>query len=301
MVTILISVILFVLIIAGAVVMVMSKSGKTRVIARNVAAAFSGLQLGLIIGGSVVVIGATEVGVPISFGRLGDPMRSGVHLKAIWTKVEKFPVRPLSAPDVEITARTSQAGQVKAVVGARWHIAPEGAREAYLQVRTGDEDRITKEVVDKALGQAVGNVFVKLDNGAATTDRTAIESGIKTELTRLAQPFGVSIDNVFVRSVEPDAKTADALARVAAQQRETEIAKESQQTATEQNKARLIDATGARSAAAQLPSGLTQAQVDALCLQVWERTAAKAIAAGQPLYTSPCGASSAVIPSAGAK
>lgn len=39
MVTILISVILFVLIIAGAVVMVMSKSGKTRVIARNVAAA----------------------------------------------------------------------------------------------------------------------------------------------------------------------------------------------------------------------------------------------------------------------
>lgn len=243
-----------------------------------------------------VVVGATDVGVPVAFGRAGDPMTSGVHAKAPWTKVETFPVRPFSVPDIEITARTSQAGQVKAIIGARWHIDPARARDTYLQIRTGDEDRISKEVIDKALGQATGNVFVAKDNMTATTDRAGVEAALLTEINRLTAPFGVTVDNVFVRSVEPDQKTADALARVAAQQRETEIATESVKTATERAKANLEDAKGVKSAAAEIPAGITPEQVHALCIQAWERTAAKAITAGAPLYTSPCGASSAIVP-----
>lgn len=244
---------------------------------------------------ATVIVGAAEVGVPITFGRAGQPLSSGFHVKAPWTAVESFPIRPFGVPDVEITARTAQAGQVKAVVGARWHVDPARARDTYLQVRTGDEDRITKEVVDKALGQATGNVFVTRDNLTATTDRRGVEEALLVEVNRLVAPFGVVADNVFVRAVEPDGKTADALARVAAQQRETEIAVESQGTAREQAKARFLEAEGLKAAAGQVPA-MSEQQVTALCLQAWERMAAKAIAAGVPLYTAPCGGSGVVIP-----
>ncbi len=252
----------------------------------GIAAALIAAVLGFF--STFTIVKAAEVGVPITFGKIGDPMPSGVHFVKPWTKVESFPTRPFGVPDVKVVARTSQAGQVTAVVGARWHVVPERAGETYLQVRTGDEERISKEVVDKALGQAIGNVFASEDNLTATTNRTGVEAALLTELRRLTEPFGIAVDNVFLRSVEPDDKTADALARVAAQQRATEIAKESEQTAIAEAARRLAEAKGLRDAAAEIPTGLTSEQVAVLCAQAWERMATKAIEAGQSLYTSPC-------------
>lgn len=243
---------------------------------------------------SFTVVKAAEVGVPITFGKIGKPMESGIHWTKPWTKVESFPIRPFGVPDVKIVARTSQAGQVTAVVGARWHVIPARATDTYLQVRTGDEERISKEVVDKAIGQAVGNVFSAKDNMTATTDRGGVEAALVAELRRLTEPFGLAIDNVFLRSVEPDAKTADALARVAAQQRATEIATEAQKTALAEAKRREIEAGALKATASEVPT-LTPEQVALLCAQTWERMAAKAIEAGTSLYTSPCGTTSPVV------
>lgn len=239
---------------------------------------------------SFTIVKAAEVGLPVTFGKVGQPMQPGAHLTAPWTSVETFPTRPFGVPDVTITARTSQAGQVKATVGARWHVLPTGARDLYLQVRTGDEQKISEQVIDKSLGQAVGNVFAAKDNMTATTDRLGVESAILAELQRLTAPYGIAIDNVFVRAVEPDAKTADALARVAAQQRATEIATEAQKTAQAEAKRREIEAGSLAATAQQVPN-LTPQQVALLCAQTWERMATKAIEAGVPLYTSPCGTS----------
>jgi hypothetical protein len=84
---------------------------------------------------------------------------------------------------------------------------------------------------------------------------------------RLVAQYGITVTNITLSSSEP-AKTADAIARIAAQ--------------------------GLRDAAARL-GDVTPAQVYALCVQAWERQQAAAIAAGQTLNAQPCGGSSAVV------
>jgi hypothetical protein len=64
-------------------------------------------------------------------------------------------------------------------------------------------------------GGAVGNVFAGEDNMTATIDRVGVERDLLAELKRLTEPFGLAVDNVFLRSVEPDAKTAQSWERMA--------------------------------------------------------------------------------------
>lgn len=245
--------------------------------------------------GCVTVVGATETGVPVSFGRVGPPMLSGFHVKAPWTKVHGLPKRPLSLDDMTVVARTGQAGQVSVTVGARWHVDPGHASDTYLQVRTGDDGKISKQVVAKALGQVVSETYVRMGNVDASRDRSGAQKEIKEQLEAAMFHYGILVDAVFLRSVEPDKVTANAIARLAAQQQETAIAREAQATAREDAKRRRIEAEGLRAAAAGIPSGVSGGQVQLLCAQAWERQAAKAISAGVSLYTAPCGAGASVV------
>lgn len=238
----------------------------------------------------VTIVQGYEVGVPVAFGKVGAPLRSGLHVVAPWTKVETYPIRPLAVPDVKITARTSQAGQVNVTAGARWSVVPANAGELYFQVRTGDEEQISSAIVDKALGQVVGNVFATMTNANAVSDRTGAERDLRAALADQLKPYGIQVDSLFLRSVEPDAKTADSIARLAAQQRATEIAVEATKTAGEQAKQRLIEAQGLKAAAAQV-AGLTPTEVLALCALGWERQQQNATDAKVSMYTTPCGSS----------
>lgn len=268
------------------------------VVGRRVGLAATGFGIGFVgfliaVFSMVTIVSATEVGVPVSFGKVGSPLTAGLHVVAPWTDVESLPVRPFPVEDMTIKGRTSQGGQVNATVGARWHVIPAQAGDLYLQVRTGDEDQISKTVVDKALGTAVGNVFVTEDNQTATTDRTGVERALNDEVNRLVSSYGITVDNVWLRQVEPDQTTADALARVAAQQRATIIAQEANKTAQADATRRLTEAEGLKQAASQV-ANLSPTQVQALCLQAWERMETAAINQGQPMYTAPCGSGSSV-------
>lgn len=235
---------------------------------------------------SFTIVKPAEVGVPISFGHLGTPVQPGAHMLAPWTKVETYPTRPLTIDDITVTARTKQAGQIKVTVAARWHVDPEHAADLYKQVRTGDEDKISHQVIDRNLSQAVGTVYNALENGPAVNDRAGATTAIRAELGQLLTPYGIALDDVYIRAAEPDDKTADSLARLAAQERETQIAKERQDTAAAEAQARLIEARGLETAAAAIPRDLTPQQVQALCLQAWERMVKAGISAGVPVYTT---------------
>lgn len=258
------------------------------------------------IGGSATVIGLTiaafnmitivqgyEVGVPVSFGKVGQPLQSGLHVVAPWTRVETYPIRPLTVPDVKVVARTAQAGQVTAVAGARWSVVKENAGELYFQVRTGDEDEISRTIVDKALGQAIGNVFSGMPNAAAVNERARAELELKAALTELVAPYGIQVNSLFLRSVEPDAKTADSIAKLAAQQRATEIAIEANKTAEKEALRRITEAKGLKDAAQQV-AGLTPTEVQALCALGWERQQQAATDASTSMYTTPCGGSASL-------
>jgi len=236
----------------------------------------------------LTVVGPTEVGIPVSFGRVGDPMTSGLQLKAPWTGVETYPTRPFPVADFDVKARTNQGGSVTLATGSRWNVVEANARSTFEQVRTGDEERITNEVVKPALATAIGTVIAKRDNQKATTDRQDLDTELRTAVNEITKKFGIYVSDVFVRSSEPDERTARSIADFAIEQQRTQIAKQAIETAKQQALANQAQAAGLKAAVAQLPN-VTPQQAALLCVQTWDRVVSQATQAGQSIYTNPCG------------
>lgn len=245
------------------------------------------LTLLAILSGTFTHVRATEVGVPVSFGKVGDPLAPGVHFTAPWVSVETYPTRPLNV-DVTAKVRTADAGQVTVATTARWNVSVARARELYFQTRTGDEERISKEIVSRNLSQAIGETYNKVSNIDATKREGRAEA-IRERLTALTSQYGIDIAVVNVRGIDPDDTTARAIADFAAQIRRTQIAEEANRTAQKEAARRLTEAKGLKDAAAQIPK-ITGAQAQALCVQAWERM----VSAGHDLYASPCSGTGAV-------
>lgn len=267
---------------------------RTSIIIAAIAAVSAGI---FALVGTFRTVGATEVGIPVSFGTVGDPLNPGVHFVAPWVNVETYPTRPVTvelAGDSKIVARTGDAGQMAVEVAARWKVDPARARDLYLQVRTGDDERISNEIVTKNLRQAVGQVYSVTGNLDAINDRTQVTEEIRAQLADQLAAYGITVEDINLRSVEPDEKTAATIAAYASQQQATRIAEEAKKTAEIEAQRRLIEANGLQ-AAADAVSEVSDAQARVLCMQVWQQTMAKAIDANQPVYTSPCTSSNAAI------
>jgi regulator of protease activity HflC (stomatin/prohibitin superfamily) len=289
-----------VLIVSGTAVWLSAVGGQR-------AAAWSYGILGVIISvllvmvGMVKSVGPTEVGVPVSVGQVGEPLDPGLHMAALWTTVETYPTRPVVVElsgDSRVQARTADAGQVNVEVAARWMVDPARAKDLYMQVRTGDDEAISQDLVVKNLRQAVGSVYSRMGSLVALNDRAKVTQEVRQALAEQLSPYGIVVEDVNLRSVEPDEKTAAVVARRANQQQETQIAIEAKKTAEIEAQRREIEARGLKRASAAL-RGLTPAEAALLCQQTWERAVAKTTDAGLALYTSPCGGSGGVIVSPG--
>ena len=270
---------------------------------RALATLFIILGIGVLGFKSFFYVSATEVAVPITFGNVGTPVGpGGMHTKAPWTSIETLPVRPFTLPeDIQVSARTSQGGNVIAKYGARWQVDKNDAGKVYLQVRTGDEEKISKDLVEKSLSTAVGNVYVKYDNATATTARVQAETEVLTEVNRLLDSYGVNVTQVFLRQVDPDDKTKESLNRLSASKNETLIATQKVETAKQEALAAQAQAVGAKDATAQIPTNLTPQQVTVYCAQLWAQAQADATAKGTTLWTTPCGSASGATPLVGIK
>lgn len=265
---------------------------------RRIGAGVAGVGVLLWAMSSVNYVGPTDVGVKISLGKVAErSVPSGVHVNAPWTSIETLPKRPLTTEDVTVKARTSEGGSVAVRSAARWHTNETDAASLYLQVRTGDEASISQSVVDKFLGQAIGNTYAKYSNADALNKRTEAERDLNAALQTFLKPYGIVVDSVFLREVEPDEATARAVSRLTAQANETKIATESVETAKQVALAKVEAAKGIKNAAGELPAGLTPLQVQALCIQAWTDAVNKALSAGRDVYTQPCSGTS-VLPAA---
>lgn len=259
----------------------------------GVGGAFIAFGLLILILCSFTLVKATEVGIPVAFGKVGKPMAAGVHWTKPWVSVETYPIRPLTTEQT-VDVRTSEGGKVTARVAARWVVIEEKASETYFQARTGDENAIQEKIVDPNLRQAVNTVYSAKTNVDAANDRTDAPGKILTEANRLLADYGIKMSTVLLRQVDPDEQTARAVASYAAEQQKTRIAEQATKTAEQEAARNKVSAEGVKDAAAQLPSGLSEQQVALLCAQAWERVAASAVEKGVALYTAPCGGSVAV-------
>jgi regulator of protease activity HflC (stomatin/prohibitin superfamily) len=243
------------------------------------------------------IVKATEVAVPVSFGQVSDPLRSGVHFVAPWVSVETYPTRPvtieLSGND-KILARTADAGQMTVEIAARWRVEASKAKQLYLQVRTGDDDRISQDIVIKNLRQAVGQVYSVTGNLDALNDRVKTTEAIKLQLDQQLVKYGITIEDINLRSVEPDEKTAATISQYASQQQATRIAEEAKKTATIEAERRVIEAQGLKRSAAAA-GGMTASEMQSVCMQVWQQVVTKGIEKGVTVYTTPCGNSATTV------
>lgn len=238
------------------------------------------------------LVGPTEVGVPVSFGHVEDAIQSGVHFTAPWVDVETYPTRPVTVElsgEHVILARTADAGQMSVEVAARWRVEPENAKELYMQVRSGDDDKISNDIVLKNLRQAVGQVYSTTANLDAMNDRTKTTQAIKEQLQEQLDAYGIQVEDVNLRSVEPDAATAATISKFSSQQQATRIAEEAKKTAQIEAQRRLIEAQGLE----QASNAVTDIDADSakvLCMQIWQQVVSKGIEQGVSVYTNPCGA-----------
>jgi regulator of protease activity HflC (stomatin/prohibitin superfamily) len=237
---------------------------------------------------TITIVGANEVGVPVTFGKIGTPLQSGPHLKAPWTGVETLPTRPRTF-EVDATVRTRESGTVTIRLSGRWATDRDNASGLYTQVRTGDEDRIQAELIGPNLVSAAGAHYGGLSNFEAVTGQEweANARGTQDVATKYLAAYGVDVDTVRIRGVKPDEATERNIAAFAAQQRATEVAKEGQKTAAAEAERQRIAAAGLAAAAAQTRN-LTPVEVQTLCLQAGERIAINNAAKNLPTYALPC-------------
>ena len=283
------AVILVVLVLVAVVALLARLSSRTNRVATGATFCAATVILVLVaIFQSVKIVGANEVGVPVTFGRLGTPIQSGFHLVPPWTDVQTLPTRPRT---FETTAkvRTNESGSVSVRLSGRWAVERQNAAALYQQVRTGDEERIQQELIGPNLTSAAGAFMGGLTNFDAVSGAKweTNANGIEAIAAKYFVRYGITVDTVQVREVNPDEATERAISAFAAQQRATNIALEAQKTAKAEADRRKIEAEGLRAAAAA-SSSVTSEQLQNLCLQAAERIMNRNNEKGLPTYTLPC-------------
>lgn len=193
----------------------------------------------------VRVVEANEVGVPSTWGRVGQPMQSGFHMTMPWTKVTEFSTRvqqlTLSLPDKDndgnpdgpdnsIKVIAKDGGVMHVGVTVRWSVEKE-AIDTSLYRQAGTLDLVSSRFVRPDTQETARNVFGQHSaEGGYSTEREQIAKEIKEKLSELGKPRGIIIDSVNVLEVEPEDRVLAKINDIIEQRNATLLASEAQKT-----------------------------------------------------------------------
>ncbi|WP_319052877.1 SPFH domain-containing protein [Streptomyces europaeiscabiei] len=153
----------------------------------------------------VHVVSAYEVGVPVTFGKVGTPLTSGIQFKSPFTEVTSFSTRPvdLNLYDKDVVeVRSSQGGVLYADVTIKWAAVP--AKAVALYRLAGSEEAVQERLVLPDSREIIRNVFAKhtSEEGYASA-REQIGSEIEDLMKERLAPRGIDITAVNLRNVKP--------------------------------------------------------------------------------------------------
>ncbi|MFD4143494.1 MULTISPECIES: prohibitin family protein [unclassified Streptomyces] len=278
-------VLFIVLAIAAAVMFFVARGNDNRGLRLGaLGALIAGLFAG--IASCVHVVSAYEVGVPVTFGKVGVPMNSGVNLTSPFTNVTTFSTRPvdlnLSDDDI-VEVRSSQGGVMYAEATVKWAVTPAKAVELYKLA--GTEDAIQQRLVYPDSREIIRNVFARYtsEEGYASA-REKINSEISTLIKERLAPRGIDVTTVNLRNVKPSDRLQDQIDRKIQQQQATERATEAARTAKAEAERRRIEAEGIARANKILSDSLSDKVLANQCIDAFKEAAAK-----NPVYAVPCG------------
>ncbi|MEU4092689.1 prohibitin family protein [Streptomyces sp. NPDC026673] len=237
----------------------------------------------------VHVVSAYEVGVPVTFGKVGSPLTSGIHFRSPFTDVTSFSTRPvdLDLHDKDVVeVRSSQGGVLYADVTIKWAVVPAKAVELYRLA--GNEEAIQSRLVMPDSREIIRNVFAEhtSEEGYASA-RERIGSEIDALIKQRLAPRGIDVAAVNLRNVRPSEQLQDQIDKKIQQQQATERAVEAARTAKAEAERKRIEAEGIASANRIIARSLSDKVLYNQCLDAY-REAAKS----HPVYAVPCGTGS---------
>lgn len=282
--------VLSILLLITAVALLLVGRGRTAAGRWKLGAALSAVA-GVLAGifACVHVVSAYEVGVPVTFGRIGTPMTSGIHFKSPFTDVTSFSTRPvdLDLKDKDVVeVRSSQGGVLYADVTIKWAVVP--ARSVALYRLAGSEEAVGERLVLPDSREIIRNVFAKhtSEEGYASA-REQIGSEIADLVKKRLAPRGIDVTSVNLRNVRPSEKLQDQIDKKIQQEQATERATEATRTAKAEAERKRIEAEGTARANKIIERSLSDKVLYNECLDAYKE-AAKA----NPVYAVPCGTDS---------
>lgn len=195
----------------------------------------------LLLASSATMVGTKTVGVPTAFGKpSGEPLTSGLKLKAPWEKVHKFDAAvQVDKYTGDSCASVRMAGQTTACVSAvvTWRIVPSEATVLYQDYK--DFDRVQSTLVGNNTTATLASVFAsynpltQVTGGEAIADTPDVTQYGKTVKAALQSAVGESIEIVSVTTpyIRYDDETQKRVNELQAEVANTRIAEQKKLTA----------------------------------------------------------------------
>jgi regulator of protease activity HflC (stomatin/prohibitin superfamily) len=163
----------------------------------------------------VRVVPANSIGIPTTFGKIGSPLASGIHLTAPWTEITPFSTRiqELSmlrasdegdkSKDDSVTVIALGGGSMAVDVTVRFALASDKAGELFKQA--GTLQLVKDRFVRPDAREVVRNVFGQFSaEEGYSTKRAIIATKVTDELKPRLESRGILVDSVNIRDVAPD-------------------------------------------------------------------------------------------------
>ena len=180
------------------------------------------------------IVPTQRVGIPVTFGKMGEPVSAGLHIKAPWTKMERMDatIQSLDASGENPTiAKDIDKADVYVHNNVRWSIKEESATSLYRDYR--EFSNINDSLVQPAVRESIAAVMQDFDPlGTDNPSNTEIASKVKETLQKRVGDR-VTIHEVTITLIdfaEPTKNRINALntergnSRIADQRKETAAA-----------------------------------------------------------------------------
>lgn len=161
--------------------------------------------------GSINVVAAGDVDTPVSFGKVGSPMTSGLNWVAPWAEVKTLSIKTANYTmdsntnegqhkgNDAVVAHTLDNADVRIDSSVFYHLPPSSAPSIIAKTGTDYEEKIIRPTIRNVIGD-VATDFNATD--LAASKRNAFEAAVLRRLEKEFQQYGLVVEAVKVRKIE---------------------------------------------------------------------------------------------------
>lgn len=237
-----------------------------------------GLSILLVLISCLKIVPARNVGIPVTLGKVGEPLDSGLHFTTPWTRIYTFSTRlqeitmrgdPDGDNDAQkdkkrgvdhaVDLRGSDDGVVYADVTIRWELEQAPADETFHRFRSMDdiENKLIKPDARSLMREAAKTFS---STSLVAENRAEVERLTAEALSERLERYNIRVDQVSIRGIRPSDKVARAIDVKLEKEQEAQQAVIDQQTRKTQAETQVIEAKAAADAAREKAQGEADAR-----------------------------------------